>query len=82
MSVRALPSMTWGAALRERGTDASHSEEEECALCMDIFAPSDEVRVLPCGHHFHLPCIDRWFTEGQAGKLIRTCPLCAESALV
>ena len=25
------------------------------------FAGEDEVLLLPCGHYFHKPCIDRWF---------------------
>ena len=35
--------------------------DEECCLCMEAFAGEDEVLLLPCGHYFHKPCIDRWF---------------------
>eukprot|EP01051_Picozoa_sp_SAG22_P002691 SAG22_NODE_122_length_18920_cov_23.494076_21_plen_86_part_00 len=42
----------------------------ECTICLSEYADGDERRVLPCGHRFHLLCIDQWF--GTSSK----CPLC------
>ena len=41
-----------------------------CAICLDKIGWSDYVRVLPCGHLHHVPCIDRWLVN-----CVRTCPL-------
>jgi len=34
----------------------------ECAICLEPFVecPSAQCRILPCGHLFHLECIDEW----------------------
>jgi len=42
-----------------------------CVICLDNFEESDVLRVLPCRHEFHQPCVDRWFTEGR-----QFCPMC------
>ena len=68
-SVLALPTQKW-SAVREAG-----QEEEECALCMELFVETDEVRVLKCKHYFHTKCIDQWLVETQRSKS-RSCPLC------
>jgi hypothetical protein len=44
-----------------------------CSVCLDDIKSGDKLRKLPCGHSFHLPCIDAWLTERQS-----TCPLCKE----
>lgn len=31
-----------------------------CGVCLIDFDDGDELRVLPCGHHFHRECIDHW----------------------
>src|SRR5690606_3349011 len=38
------------------GTDDMH----ECAICLDEYQSSDELRRLPCGHYFHRSCVDEW----------------------
>lgn len=52
---------------------ASHSEE--CAICLLSLEPGDICRVLPepCGHCFHVDCVDKWFQVSPA------CPLCKRS---
>ena len=69
-SVHALPTQQW-SAVRE----PKLSEDEECALCMELFVDSDEVRVLKCRHYFHTKCITEWLVVGQRNKK-RSCPLC------
>eukprot|EP00747_Dinoflagellata_sp_TGD_P164967 gnl/TRDRNA2_/TRDRNA2_185653_c0_seq1.p1 gnl/TRDRNA2_/TRDRNA2_185653_c0~~gnl/TRDRNA2_/TRDRNA2_185653_c0_seq1.p1 ORF type:complete len:322 (+),score=43.57 gnl/TRDRNA2_/TRDRNA2_185653_c0_seq1:43-966(+) len=44
--------------------------EASCAVCLDQFAEGDCLRQLPCNHHFHRRCIDRWLKRSQC------CPLC------
>jgi len=50
---------------------------EECSLCLLDFEVGDTVRHLPCRHHFHQKCIDRWLIGGAR----RTCPLCKADPL-
>ena len=46
-------------------------EEPLCVVCYETWSVGDYVRVLPCGHRFHIECIDKWL----ASKSIR-CPVC------
>lgn len=43
---------------------------ESCAVCLSEFVPGDVLRRLPCGHHFHRCCADRWLARSKK------CPLC------
>lgn len=79
----ALPTQPWSVASaakrqKARADDDAMCEDEECAMCMEPFAPADEVRVLKCGHYFHTKCIDQWLLVGQQGKS-RSCPVCQDS---
>jgi hypothetical protein len=49
----------------------TNNHEGGCCVCQSAWEIGDTVRVLPCGHQFHIPCIDRWLTKYQP-----TCPLC------
>ena len=55
---------------------ASGSEEEggapECVVCLNVFEPSDRVRLLGCVHAFHAKCIDKWLQRSAA------CPTCKQ----
>jgi hypothetical protein len=33
---------------------------ESCAVCMEDFKDEEMVKILPCKHAFHAPCIDPW----------------------
>lgn len=66
----------------DSGTDAvdamrheSTIAECECAICLTELEKGDKCRILPepCGHLFHLACIDQWFQQSQS------CPLCKRS---
>ncbi|CAL4059783.1 unnamed protein product, partial [Meganyctiphanes norvegica] len=46
------------------------SENECCAVCIESYQVSDNLRVLPCKHQFHKVCVDPWLLEH------RTCPMC------
>lgn len=45
-----------------------------CSICLECFDEGEQVRVLPCFHRFHPPCIDRWLLDGKA-----ECPICKTS---
>lgn len=45
-------------------------EEDKCAICLSEFETSENVRILPCAHFFHVQCIDRWLLSNK------NCPVC------
>uniref|UniRef100_A0A023GDM7 Putative e3 ubiquitin ligase ixodes scapularis e3 ubiquitin ligase n=1 Tax=Amblyomma triste TaxID=251400 RepID=A0A023GDM7_AMBTT len=45
-------------------------EAECCAVCIEPLRPGELVRLLPCRHSFHKPCVDPWLLEQ------RSCPMC------
>eukprot|EP00271_Cylindrocystis_brebissonii_P010181 TRINITY_DN2628_c0_g1_i1.p1 TRINITY_DN2628_c0_g1~~TRINITY_DN2628_c0_g1_i1.p1 ORF type:complete len:398 (+),score=85.99 TRINITY_DN2628_c0_g1_i1:243-1436(+) len=46
------------------------AEDSECCICMCNYEDGVELCQLPCQHHFHLACIDKWLRTKP------TCPLC------
>ncbi|KAJ1864413.1 hypothetical protein LPJ78_003367 [Coemansia sp. RSA 989] len=42
-----------------------------CIVCIDDFVVGSKMRILPCGHNFHIECIDPWLTSKSS-----LCPLC------
>jgi len=67
--LEALPMYKWGSSGFE-----DDGSQDDCPLCMDIFAQDQEVRKMPCSHFFHTDCIERWFLAGQQQSF--SCPLC------
>eukprot|EP00747_Dinoflagellata_sp_TGD_P080575 gnl/TRDRNA2_/TRDRNA2_160956_c0_seq1.p1 gnl/TRDRNA2_/TRDRNA2_160956_c0~~gnl/TRDRNA2_/TRDRNA2_160956_c0_seq1.p1 ORF type:complete len:313 (-),score=51.44 gnl/TRDRNA2_/TRDRNA2_160956_c0_seq1:357-1244(-) len=51
-------------------TSGGQEPEASCAICISEFVDKEMLRRLPCGHHFHQPCIDRWLQQNKK------CPLC------
>ncbi|XP_006345510.1 E3 ubiquitin-protein ligase At1g63170-like [Solanum tuberosum] len=45
-------------------------EDAECCICLCSYEDGIELRELPCHHHFHAACIDKWL------YINATCPLC------
>lgn len=45
-------------------------EDAECCICLSAYDDGVELRQLPCNHHFHRTCIDKWLLINA------TCPLC------
>lgn len=45
-------------------------EDAECCICLAQYDDGVELRQLPCMHHFHCTCIDKWLRTKP------TCPLC------
>ncbi|KAL6005618.1 hypothetical protein ACLOJK_006188 [Asimina triloba] len=46
------------------------AEDAECCICLSGYEDGVELRELPCTHHFHCSCIDKWLYMNA------TCPLC------
>ncbi|KAK7740239.1 hypothetical protein SLS63_001439 [Diaporthe eres] len=60
----------------QHGTEntASGTQADEvlgCSICTEDFTVGEDVRVLPCNHKFHPPCVDPWLVNVSG-----TCPLC------
>jgi len=56
----------------EEPRDEIH-EEDCCPICLIEYKEGDEVRVLPCKHHFHKACADSWLSQNAS------CPACRHS---
>ncbi|KAK9105890.1 hypothetical protein Scep_022734 [Stephania cephalantha] len=50
-------------------------EDAECCICLSSYDDGSELHALPCGHHFHAPCIVKWL------KINASCPLCKYNIL-
>lgn len=50
-----------------------------CSICREDFVALAIASQLPCGHTYHLDCIDGWVTHcREAGREV-SCPMCRES---
>lgn len=45
-------------------------EDASCAICLSDYEEDEVVRFLPCGHHYHRNCVDKWLVTNKA------CPFC------
>lgn len=65
---------TVGAVTEQAQTEGSSQKGEDenlgCSICTEDFKVGEDVRVLPCNHKFHPPCIDPWLINVSG-----TCPL-------
>lgn len=53
-------------------TDLNSTDVPSCAVCLSDFEVGDTLRKLPCGHRFHMRCIDKWLLRNKV------CPLCLQ----
>ncbi|KAH7418303.1 hypothetical protein BKA64DRAFT_654126 [Cadophora sp. MPI-SDFR-AT-0126] len=44
--------------------------DENCSICTESMGGSQDIRQLPCKHHFHMECITPWFDKRKM-----TCPI-------
>jgi hypothetical protein len=59
------------------GAEGRREEAEDCSICIE---PLDEhMRILGCGHAFHVPCLDVWFGKCAEKGMETTCPYCREA---
>ena len=45
----------------------------QCGICMDSFHESEELKMLPCDHIFHVDCMNQWIQNNK------TCPFCEQA---
>jgi E3 ubiquitin-protein ligase RNF38/44 len=53
-----------------------NSSSSTCIICCEDYESGDTLRVLNCGHKFHLECIDRWFLSSTDYSRPAACPMC------
>ena len=51
-------------------------DDAQCVICLINYQIGDELRVLTCGHHYHMQCIDRWLQRKPA------CAICIRNVQV
>ncbi|XP_047957133.1 uncharacterized RING finger protein C4G3.12c-like isoform X1 [Salvia hispanica] len=51
--------------------ESDSTDDRQCYICLADYEEGDKLRVLPCNHEFHTPCIDKWLKEVN-----RVCPVC------
>jgi len=58
-----------------------HQDDEKCVICLANFQDGDQLRVLPCGHNFHVGCIDHWLlgTYSDDECITTGCPTCKKT---
>eukprot|EP01114_Cavostelium_apophysatum_P021365 TRINITY_DN7438_c0_g1_i1.p1 TRINITY_DN7438_c0_g1~~TRINITY_DN7438_c0_g1_i1.p1 ORF type:complete len:347 (-),score=36.12 TRINITY_DN7438_c0_g1_i1:69-1109(-) len=49
------------------------ADDTTCAICLANYETDEEIRFLPCNHHFHTECVDQWL------EINATCPFCKRS---
>ncbi|XP_011093487.1 uncharacterized RING finger protein C4G3.12c-like [Sesamum indicum] len=54
-----------------KNADSDPNDVQQCYICLSDYEEGDKLRVLPCNHEYHVPCIDKWLKEVN-----RVCPLC------
>jgi hypothetical protein len=68
------------AAGIQANQDVTTTEDHNCAcvICLEQFVEGDRLRVLHCGHSFHMGCIDRWLSGSHSFSECYTtgCPIC------
>uniref|UniRef100_A0A0A8ZD86 RING-type domain-containing protein n=1 Tax=Arundo donax TaxID=35708 RepID=A0A0A8ZD86_ARUDO len=47
------------------------TREENCALCLEDFKEGDKLRMMPCSHIFHQPCIFDWLLINRLCRICR-----------
>ncbi|RPA72530.1 hypothetical protein BJ508DRAFT_367212 [Ascobolus immersus RN42] len=50
--------------------------QPSCAICLDDFTALTLIRLLPCRHYFHPPCIDNFLLNSSC-----VCPVCKHNLL-
>ena len=47
-----------------------YNGQDECSICRDNYQTGEQIKELPCGHIYHVNCIDKWLEQE------RKCPYC------
>ncbi|KAF3334209.1 receptor homology region, transmembrane domain- and RING domain-containing protein 2-like isoform X1 [Carex littledalei] len=69
--VKAMPCVVYDPVMERNGTNST------CVICLEDYVTGDKLRVLPCKHKFHIPCIDSWLMKWRT-----FCPVCKHDARI
>ena len=47
-----------------------YNGQDECFICRDNYQTGEQIKELPCGHIYHVNCIDKWLEQEKK------CPYC------
>ncbi|XP_006425458.2 RING-H2 finger protein ATL65 [Citrus clementina] len=74
----AIPVFAYGDVATGLPTNSSTTfANKVCAICLDDYADTDVVRILPrCLHVFHKECIDKWLCVKSL-----QCPICRDPTI-
>lgn len=50
-------------------------DDAQCGICLEEYREDDKLRYLPCNHHLHKYCCDRWL------EIDNSCPFCRKYVL-
>jgi hypothetical protein len=53
-------------------THTHNSEEDPCSICYSGYELGESIKTLPCGHIYHVACIDEWL------HIRNICPMCRQ----
>lgn len=66
--IRSIPAHKYEEPLSNN--DDQECTQGSCSICLSDFTSGVLLRRLPCGHHFHRSCVDKWLARNKR------CPLC------
>ncbi|KAJ1685833.1 hypothetical protein LUZ63_017223 [Rhynchospora breviuscula] len=69
--VKAMPCVVYDPTMERNGTNAT------CVICLEDYVTGERLRLLPCKHKFHIPCIDSWLMKWRT-----FCPVCKHDARI
>lgn len=70
--VQSLSSDTYSPVTFVALSGADSLEDASCVICLCDYEPGEQLRFLPCKHHFHQECVDEWL------QLDKSCCLCKQ----
>lgn len=56
---------------------SGNSSSSSCTICCDDYESGDALRILKCGHKYHVECIDKWLLCSTDYLRAPTCPICS-----
>jgi hypothetical protein len=71
--VKKLPTFKFDPSKMDNGDTQHDDSERKCLVCQCEYEASEGLRRLPCGHCFHIECVDQWLKGKDACPYCRQC---------